>query len=54
MDHGGRLKPTATQVGMATAPDPRSPMGISSIRGCKWGNFSPRGDVNGQKSIPVG
>ena len=30
-------------------PDPRSLMGILSIRGCKWGNFNPRGDLNRQK-----
>jgi hypothetical protein len=25
-----------------------------SLRGCKWGIFSPRGEFNGHFSIPVG
>jgi hypothetical protein len=33
---------------------PRSPVGISSIRGCYWGVFTPRGGLNGLKVIPVG
>jgi hypothetical protein len=33
---------------------PRSPMGISSIRGYKWSVFSPRGELIEHFSIPVG
>jgi hypothetical protein len=40
------------QIEMATGP--RFPAGKSSIRGWGCGRFSPRGDVNGEKSSPDG
>jgi hypothetical protein len=48
--------PVVHQTGleMAMGPDPRFPAGNSSIKGWGWGRFSPRGDVNGEKSSPDG
>jgi hypothetical protein len=39
------------QLGMAI--EPRSLIGISSIRRCNWGVFSPYGELNGHISIPM-
>jgi len=39
---------------MATGPDPRSPMGNSSIRGLKWGKIAPREELDELKVSPIG
>jgi hypothetical protein len=40
------------RIGMAIRP--RFPMGNSSIRGCNWEIFNPRGDLNIPNVIPDG
>jgi hypothetical protein len=53
LPHSGGSSPfVGIRIGMALGPYARSPMGNSSIRGCKRVILLPTGDLTGQKSSP--